>query len=103
MVPDPQLILTTTQSFTFDGSYPSTRALPNGTYIIWVHIIEDVLNDNNEITARNNGVATARIVVTGSTAQEPDRLLRFDRSGASRLCSPTRPHPAYPHQRAGTP
>ena len=91
VVPDPQLIRTTTQSFTFDGSYPSTRALPNGTYIIWVHIIEDVLNDNNEITVRNNGVATAQIVVSGSTAQQPPRLLRFDRSGRPVYVAPPAP------------
>ena len=76
VVPDPEIIPSTTQQFTFGGGYPATRGLPNGTYIIWVHIIEDILNDEGRLIGQNSGVATGQIVVSGSTIQEPRRLPR---------------------------
>ena len=73
-VPDPIPIRSARQSFRFDGAYPSTGALPNGTYIIWLHIISEERDADNNVISRDNGVTTQTLTVSNSLAVEPRRL-----------------------------
>ena len=97
VVPDPEPVRTAVQSFTFDGAWPSTGALPNGAHILWLHIISETLNDDNEVISRDNGVASVRVTVATSLAEEPRRLRRRREDGvpppAPTIVSPVTDHP----------
>ena len=73
-IPDPIPIRSSRQSFRFDGAYPSTGSLPNGTYYIWLHVIHEERNADGDVIARDNGVATQRLVVSNSVVAEPLRV-----------------------------
>ena len=81
VVPDPEPVRRSVQSFTFDGAWPSNGAIPNGPVIIWLHIISETLNDEGEVISRDNGVATVRVNVANSLAAEPRRLRRNREDG----------------------
>ena len=78
--PDPLPIRSAVQQFTFDGSYPSTGALPTGTYIVWLHIISETYEDR-VLQSVDNGVATVRFTVPTSLVAQPRRIRRTDRGG----------------------
>ena len=90
VTPDPVLI-EGPPSFTFSGGNLSTGALPNGSYIIWLHVVVETLNDNNEVTQVDNGVATVSVTVAGSTIQEPRRIPRDENTppGPPTILAPT--------------
>ena len=80
VIPDPRPIRSALQQFTFDGSYPSTGALPNGTYIVWLHVISETYEDR-ALQSVDNGVATVRFTVANSLVAQPRRIRRSDRGG----------------------
>ena len=76
-VPDPILVGPLPPSFTFTGSRPSNGILPNGTYIIWLHVIVRDFNDANEVINEDSGVAFMRNVrVTSSVGEARPRIIR---------------------------
>ena len=88
-VPDPILVGPLPASFTFTGAFPSTRALPNGSYIIWLHVIARHVDSNEDVLQEDSGVATATITITTSTAAEPLRIRRTHTGSRPALDPPT--------------
>ena len=76
VVPNPIEIRQSAKQFTFSGAYPSTGALPEDEYYVWLHVIvqETDPNDPLRVISRESGVATVRFEVGPNTIASVPRL-----------------------------